>query len=124
MALKSPGNICKIMRAIPFVSVVIPVYNDSVRLKTCLQALEAQTYPKEVYEVIVVDNGSDESIEPVVAEFPQARASYETHPGSYAARNKGVSISRGEVLAFTDLDDILAPDWIEILCSNSLDIIR
>ena len=51
----------------PFVSVIIPVYNDPERLKTCLQALEEQTYPKSAYEVIVVDNGSDESIEPLVA---------------------------------------------------------
>jgi len=53
----------------PFVSVIIPVYNDSIRLRTCLQALEEQTYPKSAYEVIVVDNGSDESIEPIFAEF-------------------------------------------------------
>ena len=54
----------------PFVSVIIPVYNDPIRLETCLQALEEQTYPKSSYEVIVVDNGSDESIEPIVVEFP------------------------------------------------------
>jgi len=59
----------------PFVSVIIPVYNDPIRLKTCLQALEEQTYPQNAYEIIVVDNGSDESIEPIVAEFSQAKAS-------------------------------------------------
>jgi len=59
----------------PFVSVIIPVYNDSIRLRTCLQALEEQTYPQSSYEVIVVDNGSDESIEPIVAEFSQMKAS-------------------------------------------------
>ena len=97
----------------PFVSVIIPVYNDSERLKTCLQVLEDQTYPKEAYEVIVVDNGSDESIAPIVAEFSQAKASFEPHSGSYAARNKGLSLARGEVIAFTDADCIPAPDWIE-----------
>ena len=45
-----------------FVSVIIPVYNDSNRLKLCLQALEKQTYPSERYEVIVVDNNSTEDI--------------------------------------------------------------
>ena len=59
----------------PFVSVIIPVYNDSIRLRTCLQALEEQTYPKNAYEVIVLIYGSDESIEPIVAEFSQAKAS-------------------------------------------------
>lgn len=96
-----------------FVSVIIPVYNDPGRLKTCLQALEKQTYPQHAYEVIVVDNGSDGSVESVVTEFNQAKASYEEHSGSYAARNKGISLARGEILGFTDSDCIPAPDWIE-----------
>jgi len=52
-----------------YVSVIISVYNDAERLKLCLQALEEQTYPKGYYEVIVIDNGSDESIEPIVAGY-------------------------------------------------------
>jgi len=97
------------------------VYNDPVRLKTCLQALEEQTYPKSSYEVIVVDNGSDESIEPIVAEFFQAKVSYETtYRGPYAARNKGLSLARGEVIAFTDSDCIPASDWIEKGVANLL----
>lgn len=100
-------------QSIPFVSVIIPVYNDPERLKICLRALEEQTYPKEAYEVIVVDNGSDESIEPIVAEFSQARASYESLRRPYAARNKGLVIARGEIIAFTDSDCIPAPNWIE-----------
>lgn len=98
---------------LPFVSVIIPVYNDPVRLRKCLQALEEQTYPKQAYEVIAVDNGSEQSIEPIVVEFRQAKASYESRPGPYAARNKGLAIARGEIIAFTDSDCIPAQDWIE-----------
>lgn len=97
----------------PFVSVIIPVYNDPFRLQKCLQALEEQTYPKSLYEVIVIDNGSDESITPVVAPFRQVKTGYETQRGSYAARNKGISVAQGEVVAFTDSDCIPASDWIE-----------
>lgn len=97
----------------PFVSVIIPVYNDPVRLKTCLHVLEEQTYPKNRYEVLVVDNGSAESIEPIVAEFKQTRASFEVRPGSFIARNTGITLARGEVLAFTDADCLPDPDWIE-----------
>jgi glycosyltransferase involved in cell wall biosynthesis len=100
-------------RVSPFVSVIIPIFNDPERLKLCLQALENQTYPRDLYEVIVVDNGSDEPVEPIVAAFSQARAAYECIPSSYAARNKGISLARGEVLAFTDSDCIPALDWIE-----------
>lgn len=97
----------------PFVSVVIPVFNDNERLQTCLEALEDQTYPKNLYEVIVVDNGSAASIQSVVEQFKQAFATYENRPGSYAARNKGLTLTKGEVVAFTDADCIPASDWIE-----------
>jgi len=99
----------------PYISVIIPVYNDVDRLKICLAALKEQTYPSEDYEVIVVDNGSD-NIDPMlalVADFPQAQLVQETTPGSYAARNRGISEAKGEVIAFTDSDCIPAPDWIE-----------
>jgi len=97
----------------PFVSVIIPVRNDPVRLRKCLQVLEEQTYPQNAYEVLVVDNRSDESIEPIVAEFKQAKASFDDRPGQFNARNTGIGLARGEVLAFTDADCIPAPDWIE-----------
>lgn len=99
---------------IPFVSVIIPVYNDAERLKICLQALETQTYPKHQYEVIVVDNGSDTSIAPLIAEFPQTRASLATSQrGPAVARNKGIALARGEVIAFTDSDCVPALNWLE-----------
>jgi glycosyltransferase involved in cell wall biosynthesis len=68
---------------------------------------------KDRYEVIVVDNGSTGSLEPIVAKFPQAWMAYEDKLGSYAARNKGISLAKGGVLAFTDADCIPQRDWIE-----------
>ena len=108
----------------PFVSVIIPVFNDAKRLRICLEVLENQTYPKSLYEIIVVDNGSDEAedIEGVVAQFEKAIATYESAPGSYAARNKGISLAKGEVIAFTDADCIPAPDWLEKGVGNLLQV--
>jgi glycosyltransferase involved in cell wall biosynthesis len=97
---------------LPSVSVVIPVYNDARRLKKCLRALENQTYIKTGYEVVVVDNGSKENIETIVKPFRQARLTYEASPGSYAARNKGISVSKGDIIAFTDSDCIPESEWI------------
>ena len=96
-----------------FVSVIIPVYNDSERLKLCLKALENQTYPKELYEVIVVDNNSEQDIKSIVNQFNQAQIAHESRRGSYAARNKGISIAKGKILGFTDSDCIPATVWIE-----------
>jgi glycosyltransferase involved in cell wall biosynthesis len=97
----------------PFVSVVIPVFNGSEYLRTCLEALERQTYPKHFFEVIVVDNNSKDGIGPLVGQFERARLGHEKAPGSYGARNVGISLAKGEVFAFTDADCIPARDWIE-----------
>lgn len=105
---------------LPFVSVIIPVFNDSERLQVCLTALENQTYPKNFYEVIVVDNASEESIDSLIDEFVQARAGFESHTGSYSARNRGLSLAKGEVIAFTDSDCIPAFEWIEKGVANLL----
>ncbi|NWF57764.1 MAG: glycosyltransferase family 2 protein [Fischerella sp.] len=96
-----------------FVSVIIPVFNNNEKLKICLEALENQTYLKNLYEVLVVDNDSEEDVKSVVNCFDQASTVYEARPGSYAARNKGISLAKGEILAFTDSDCIPASDWIE-----------
>lgn len=101
------------MNDLPAVSIVIPVFNDPWRLEVCLRALENQTYPKSLYEVIVVDNGSDESVEPIVARFPQSRATHESCPSQFAARNKGLSLAKGSVIGFTDADCVASPSWIE-----------
>ncbi|NEP18631.1 MAG: glycosyltransferase [Leptolyngbya sp. SIO4C1] len=99
----------------PLVSVIIPVFNDAERLALCLAALAQQTYARSRYEVIVVDNGSEqpEQIQAVAAPYDWVTIAMESTPGSYAARNKGLTLAQGEVIAFTDADCIPAVDWLE-----------
>lgn len=97
----------------PFVSVIIPVFNDNERLKICLQALKTQTYPVDGYEVIVIDNNSQEDVQSIIDQLDYVILSYEKRPGSYVARNTGLSCAKGEIIAFTDADCIPASDWIE-----------
>jgi glycosyltransferase involved in cell wall biosynthesis len=97
----------------PFVSVIIPVYNDAHRLALCLTALSSQTYPNSRYEVIVVDNGSSDNLEIVQRAFKNILFLKESRPGSYCARNRGLEAAKGEVLSFTDSDCIPAANWIE-----------
>ena len=98
-----------------FVSVIVPVFNDAARLRLCLAALSNQTYGRANYEVIVVDNGSALSaqIPAVVGDFSGVVYALETQTGSYAARNKGLTLAKGEILAFTDADCIPADNWLE-----------
>lgn len=99
----------------PLVSVIIPVYNDAERLALCLAALAEQTYPRSHTEIIVIDNGSDhpESIATLVHPYDNVTLIVEPTPGSYAARNRGLTLARGEIIAFTDADCIPAADWLE-----------
>lgn len=96
----------------PFVSVIVPVLDQPEALRSCLQCLEAQDYPPERLEVLVVDNGSQTVPHDVVDSFPRARLLHEPRPGSYAARNLGLAHARGEVIAFTDADCLPRPDWV------------
>jgi glycosyltransferase involved in cell wall biosynthesis len=98
----------------PFVSVIIPVYNDPDGLSKCLKALARQSYPAGRFEVQVVDNGSQEPlVETEEIRGLQARFLSEAQRGSYAARNTGIKNANGEILAFTDSDCIPDPHWLE-----------
>jgi glycosyltransferase involved in cell wall biosynthesis len=97
----------------PVMSVIIPVYNDREGLRVCLEALALQTWPHDRLEVLVVDNGSREPIADLTARFGFVRLLSESEPGSYAARNRGLTEARGQLLAFTDADCLPAPTWLE-----------
>jgi glycosyltransferase AglE len=99
-------------RALPFVSVVVPVYNDRRRIGACLAALLDQAYPRNCYEVIVVDNGSIDGTREVVAAQPVTLLVETRVRGSYAARNRALREARGEVIAFTDADCVPTRQWI------------
>jgi glycosyltransferase involved in cell wall biosynthesis len=97
---------------LPFVSAIVPCYNNSAQLQKCLSALYFQSYPYDRYEVIVVDNGSTEDLFTLCQQFPNVRYCYERKRGSYAARNKGLKLAQGEVIAFTDSDCLPDRDWL------------
>ena len=98
---------------IPFASIIIPVYNDNISLEICLNALAKQTYSKENYEIIVIDNNSQENVSNVTNKFAQVTLANESQPGSYIARNKGLSLAKGSIIAFTDADCIPTSTWLE-----------
>jgi GT2 family glycosyltransferase len=94
------------------VSVIIPHYRDLAALQTCLEKLMAQTFPRDEFEIVVADNGSPESDE--VRSIVEGRARLVVVPerGAGAARNGGVAVARGEVLAFIDSDCQAEPEWL------------
>lgn len=102
----------------PFVSIVIPTFNRPDRLSSCLIALDRSNYPRDFFEVIVVDDGSSEPLDKVVEPF-RNRFSLclirQPNRGPAAARNAGAARARGELLAFTDDDCEPSPNWLKAL---------
>jgi GT2 family glycosyltransferase len=81
-------------------------------LPDCLEALMKQSYPKDCYEIIVVDNGQNYGIESLVKKYPNVFLVAEVRPGSYIARNTGLYHARGEFIVFTDADCIAHTDFL------------
>ncbi|BCA80208.1 glycosyltransferase [Desulfuromonas sp. AOP6] len=105
------NNVMSESKHCPFVSVIIPTYYDWDRLKICLLALSKQSYPENSFEVIIVNNDPDDkSVVPDL--FPNYIFISESKLGSYAARNAGVMVARGDLFAFTDSDCIPHKDWL------------
>lgn len=104
----------------PLVSVVVPAFNAEKTLQGCLNALISQEFPKEQYEVIVVDNGSSDGTWAIIQTYGSAVCGLQetrVH-NSYAARNAGVRASRGELIAFTDADCVPDARWLSLLIKH------
>lgn len=95
------------------ISVVMPAYNRENIIKEAIDSVLGQTY--EDIELIVVDDGSTDKTSKVVREIedPRLKYFYQENAGACAARNKGVELSQGELVAFHDSDDIWHQDKLE-----------
>jgi len=96
-------------------SIIIPTHDRPRELAVCLAALASLAYPRSHFEVIVIDDGSRTSVEPVTSAFRnRLDLTLLTQPnaGPAAARNNGAARARGRFLAFTDDDCAPAPDWL------------
>ncbi len=96
-----------------YISVIIPAFNEEKNIKDCISSLLNQSYPKNFFEIIVVDNNSCDKTFELARSFP-IRCLKETKiQGPAAARNRGVLEAKGEVLAFIDADCIAHRKWLE-----------
>ncbi len=109
----------------PLLSVVIPTYNRKDLLKECLDSLLDQTYPKEDYEIVVVDDGSTDGTEDMLrqmsGEHGNLRYFRQENGGPAAARNFGVSNSSGGLLVFINDDGRAPREFLENMadCLNN-----
>lgn len=105
----------------PALSVVIPTRDRAEALAACLASLEAQTLPREAFEVIVVDNGSRDGTAAVAQGFAARlplRVLHAAEPGLHVGRHAGWRAARSAVLVFADDDIVALPGWLAAVAAQ------
>ena len=104
-----------------YISIVVPFYNEEKHVEGCIKALLSQNYPADQYEIIMIDNNStDRSVE-IVRKYPRIKLYKEQEQGDFAARNRGIVESKGEIIAFTDSDTAPLDDWLQNIAKAMID---
>lgn len=102
------------------VSVIVPIYKVEDYLERCVDSILAQTYPD--LEVILVDDGSPDRCGEICEKYAEqdarVRVVHKENGGLSSARNAGLDIATGEFVLFTDSDDWIEPDMVEVLVAG------
>lgn len=104
----------------PLVSVIVPVFNNEIYLKNCVDSLLSQTY--ENIEVILINDGSADKSGEICDEFSKTdkrvKVIHQQNSGVGVARNQGLDAMSGEFFCFVDSDDGVKSDYIQSMISN------
>lgn len=99
------------------ISIIIPIYNAEKELERMLQSIQKQSITD--YEVILIDDGSQDKSGDICKKFAKADARfkyyYQENKGVSIARNNGLKKAKGEYIAFVDADDKIDSNYLEVL---------
>ena len=103
----------------PKITVIIPAYNIENLITRCVESVVKQTYPEELTQILVVDDGSTDNtgriIDELADKYSNVTALHEPNGGSSRARNYALSKAEGDYIGFVDSDDYIAPFMYEKL---------
>ncbi|MBK8657989.1 MAG: glycosyltransferase [Bacteroidetes bacterium] len=113
-------------KQLPFVSIIIPVRNESENIQACLQSIFSQSYPKHLFEVIVIDDYSTDPTIRLAKEIAEKNLTvlnlqhYLGNPGEYIPNKKkaialGIKNAKGELVVTTDGDCTAGPGWLRAM---------
>lgn len=105
-----------------FLSLIIPTRNRANYLVGALESISRQSYPQDLFEIVIVDNGSTDNTKAVcdacLIKLPNLRYYYDTTPGLHIGRHFGMRHARSDILVYAD-DDIAAfPPWLEAIAES------
>jgi poly-beta-1,6-N-acetyl-D-glucosamine synthase len=101
------------------ISVIIPARNEEENIGLLLQALQQQTYPKELFEIIVVDDHSADKTAAIVQQFPSIQLLQLKEDGINSYKKKaietGIAIATGDLIVTTDADCVPPKEWLRVI---------
>jgi len=100
------------MMIYPKVSIIVPAYNEEETIADCIQSLLNLNYPKNMYEILIVDNNSTDATSKIIQKYHNISYFNERKQGTATARNLGIKKSKGEILAFIDADCVASKNWL------------
>lgn len=105
---------------LPTVSVIVPAYNAARTIRMAIEALMGQDYPKDLFDVTVVDDGSKDDTGDIVKRYP-VRYVRQENKGPATARNHGAMLAKGGIILFTDADCVPKADWVREMVKPFVD---
>lgn len=100
----------------PKISLLVPMLNEEIYIQQCINSLVTQEYPRENYEIIILDGGSVDSsritAEKLIANYPFALIMDNPQRIQAAAWNLGISHSTGQIIGIVSAHSVLAPDYV------------
>jgi len=102
----------------PVLSIIIPTHNSELTIKLCVDSLTSQVLPREQFEIIVVDDGSNDKTVDIVKNCGVEKVIKVAPCFQGKARNIGVSNAKGEFLAFIDSDCVAKKDWVKTIVNE------
>ena len=104
-------------KELPKVSIVISAYNEEKKISESIESLKSIDYPKELYEVIILNDGSVDKTSEIVKKYADGKhiifVDNEKNKGKAACLNQGISLARGEFVACMDADSIVLEDVLK-----------
>ncbi len=95
------------------ISVVLAAYNEERLIGRCIKAIQDQDYPKDQYEIIVIDNNSTDNTALIVKNAGVTSYLYDKHQGAIWAKDYAVTKAKGDIVAVTDADSMPSKDWLK-----------
>lgn len=106
------------MTAATGISVVVPFFNSERHIQACVESLMKQEAVAGPHELIFINNRSTDASASIVGSYDGLTVLEEETPGAYAARNTGLNHARAPLIAFTDADCVVTPNWLRTIQDN------